>query len=48
MMSDSVFVTGDVTVFRLKEDYTNLFSWIQKDNAHTFVGVSKKCLSKIF
>jgi hypothetical protein len=45
MMSDSVFVTGDVSIFKLKEDYTNLFSWIQKDNAHTFVGVSKNTIA---
>jgi hypothetical protein len=45
MMSDSVFVIGDVSVFRLKEDYKTLFSWIQKDNAHKFVGASKNTIA---
>lgn len=45
LISDSVFTHGDNFIFRIKENYNTLFSWLQKDIKNTYVSVSKNTIA---
>ena len=44
LISDSVFIIGDISTYRIKLNYTTLFSWLDKDVKNKYVSVSKNTI----
>ncbi len=44
LISDSTFVTGDISTYRIKANYTTLFSWLDKGIKNNYVSINKNTI----
>jgi hypothetical protein len=44
LISDSAFVIGDISTYRIKTNYTTLFSWLDKGIKNNYVSINKKTI----
>jgi hypothetical protein len=45
LISDSAFIIGDISTYRIKENYAILFSWLDKKNKNSFVSINKNTIA---
>lgn len=45
LISDSSFVIGDISTYRIKGNYASLFSWINKTTKNKFVSINKNMIA---